>query len=248
MKLSLNNRVIPLYKLVSRFLKSDQRAIAKIISIPSLISNDYVIPNINLMVDKGVCDSSIYRILRVKPYIVFCKPRVLEEMVEELKNMGLDRSKTYFGDALVAKRGLSKSKWDEKIDTYKKWGWSWETILEAIRTQPKCMLVSIDKINKVMRFWVYDLGWDSSYLAKGPGMFSYSLEKRIIPRAMVVFCLQTKGLRSDSTNLLSPFFVSEKLFLERFVFCFKEEEIAHLLKLYGTMMKIGDKKVSSIGE
>ncbi|KAK2448806.1 transcription termination factor MTERF15, mitochondrial [Trifolium repens] len=248
MKSSLNNRVIPLYKLVYRFLKSDQKAIAKIISIPSLISNDYVIPNINLMVDKGVCDSSIYRILRVKPYIVFCKPRVLEEMVEELKNMGLDLSKTYFGDALIAKRGLSKSKWDEKIDTYKKWGWSWETILEAIRTQPKCMLVSIDKINKVMRFWVYDLGWDSSYLAKGPGMFSYSLEKRIIPRAMVVFCLQTKGLRSDSTNLLSPFFVSEKLFLERFVFCFKEEEIAHLLKLYGTMMKIGDKKVSSIGE
>jgi mTERF domain-containing protein len=59
MKSSLNNRVIPLYKLVSRFLKSDQKAIASIISIPSLLSSDYVIPNVNLMVDKGVCDSSI---------------------------------------------------------------------------------------------------------------------------------------------------------------------------------------------
>jgi mTERF domain-containing protein len=248
MKSSLNNRVIPLYKLVYRFLKSDQKAIAKIISIPSLLSSDYVIPNVNLMIDKGVCDSSIFRIFRTRPNIIFCRPRVLGEMVDELKNLGFDPSKAYFGDALLAKIGLSKSKWDEKIDAFKNWGWSEETILEAIRKQPKCMLVSIDKINKVMQFWVNDLGWDSSYLAKGPGVFLYCLEKRIIPRAMVVFCLQTKGLRCESASLLSPFYVSEKLFLDRYVFRFKEEETAHLLNLYRTMMKVGDEKISSIGD
>ncbi|PNY06534.1 hypothetical protein L195_g003003 [Trifolium pratense] len=204
MRSSLNNRVIPVYKL-------------------------------------GVCDSSIAKI--ICSHIIFCKPRVFEEMVEELKNMGFDPSKIYFGDALLAKLGLSKSKWDAKIDTFKKWGWSEETILEAIRKQPKCMLASTDKINRVMQFWVNDLGWDSSYLAKGPGMFSYALEKRIVPRAMVVICLQTKGLRSESASLLSPFYVSEKVFLERFVLCFKEEETAHLLNLYRTMMKVGDEKV-----
>ncbi|GAU47451.1 hypothetical protein TSUD_404000 [Trifolium subterraneum] len=246
LKPSLNNRVIPVYKLVTRFLKSEQRAIATVISLPYLLCSDYVIPNVNLMVDKGVCDSSISKIFSSN--IIFCKPRVLEDMVEELKNMGFDPSKIYFGDALLAKLGLSKSKWDEKIDTFKKWGWSDETILEAIRKQPKCMLVSTDKINRVMQFWVNDLGWDSFYLAKGPGMFSYGLEKRIVPRAMVVFCLHSKGLRSESASLLSPYFVSEKLFLERFVLRFKEEETAHLLNLYRTMMKVGDKKVSSIGE
>ncbi|CAJ2662018.1 unnamed protein product [Trifolium pratense] len=246
MRSSLNNRVIPVYKLVTRFLKSEQKAIASVISLPYLLCCDYVIPNVNLMVDKGVCDSSIAKI--ICSHIIFCKPRVFEEMVEELKNMGFDPSKIYFGDALLAKLGLSKSKWDAKIDTFKKWGWSEETILEAIRKQPKCMLASTDKINRVMQFWVNDLGWDSSYLAKGPGMFSYALEKRIVPRAMVVICLQTKGLRSESASLLSPFYVSEKVFLERFVLCFKEEETAHLLNLYRTMMKVGDEKVSSIGE
>jgi hypothetical protein len=50
------------------------------------------------------------------------------------------------------------------------------------------------------------------------------------------------------TSSLSPFYVSEKLFLDRYVFRFKEEETAHLLNLYRTMMKVGDEKISSIGD
>ncbi|CAJ2662014.1 unnamed protein product [Trifolium pratense] len=110
MKSSLNDHVIPIYKVVNRFLKSDQSAIASVIAYPSLLCSDYVIPNINLMVDKGVFDSGIFRILHVRPNVIVCIPRVLEEMVEELKNMGFDPSKKYFGDALHAKIGFSKSK------------------------------------------------------------------------------------------------------------------------------------------
>ncbi|XP_050920890.1 uncharacterized protein LOC127138466 [Lathyrus oleraceus] len=174
--------------------------------------------------------------------------RELEETVKELKNMGFDPSKSYFGDALLGKIGLSKSKWNERIDTFKSWGWSEETVLEAIKRQPKCMLASNDKINRVMSFWVNEMDWDSSYLVKGPGMFGYCLEKRIIPRAMVIFYLLAKGLRSEKASLLSPFYVSEKLFLERYVLCFKEEESSHLLKLYHAMMKLGDKKARDIEE
>ncbi|XP_004488240.3 transcription termination factor MTERF15, mitochondrial-like [Cicer arietinum] len=242
MKTSLKNRVIPLYNLVNQFICSDQKTLASIISCPSLLCSDFVDSNIKLLVENGVCNSSIFRILRSRPSIIFCSPRELAESVEELKKLGLNPSMSFFGDALLAKRGISESKWNEKIDTFKKWGWSEETILEAIRRQPKCMLSSNDKINRVMEFWVNELGWDSSYLVKGPGIFGYGLEKRVIPRAMIVRYLLNKGLRSESASLLTPFYLSEKLFLERYVLCFEEEEKSYLLKLYYEMMKVENEK------
>ncbi|KAJ1395073.1 Transcription termination factor, mitochondrial/chloroplastic [Sesbania bispinosa] len=125
--------------------------------------------NVKLLIDNGVASSNISRILRLKPYVL-CSTN-LGKIVQEVKDLGFDPSKSYSGDALLAKRATRKSKWDEKIDTYKRWGWSEETILEAFKKQPQCMLRSSDKINRVMQFWVNQLGWDFSYLVKAPGIF-----------------------------------------------------------------------------
>ncbi|KAJ1407630.1 Transcription termination factor, mitochondrial/chloroplastic [Sesbania bispinosa] len=230
LKLSFENRMIPAYKLVNKFFHSEDKALACIIYCPSLLYSKFVALNVKLLVDNGVASSNISRILRVMPYGL-CSTG-LGKTVQELKGLGLDPSKSYFGDALLAKRDQNKSKWDEKFDTFKRWGWSEETILEAFRKQPQCMLRSSDKINRVMQFWVNQLGWDSSYLVKGPGIFLYSLEKRVIPRAKVVHYLLSKGLKSESASLVSPFFLPEKLFLQRFVNCFGEEETCKLMKLY----------------
>lgn len=51
--------------------------------------------------------------------IILCyNPSGLEKTVLELKKLGFDPSKSYFADALLAKRCTNKSKWNEKIDTY----------------------------------------------------------------------------------------------------------------------------------
>ncbi|CAJ2657199.1 unnamed protein product [Trifolium pratense] len=73
-----------------------------------------------------------------------------------------------FGIALMAKKGMSEKLWDEKVDTFKKWGWSDEVVSHAFRSHPGVMLVSIDKINLVMSFWVNQLGWNSLAITKKP--------------------------------------------------------------------------------
>jgi mTERF domain-containing protein len=151
--------------------------------------------------------------------------------VEELKDLGFNPSKITFGIALEAKLTVNKTLWKEKVDAFKKWGWSDEDVIQAFRRQPHCMLVSVDKINSVLSFWVNQLGWDSLALAIGPSVFSNSLEKRIIPRASVVQFLLKKGLRNKNASLTYPFVVPEKLFLNAFIMRFKEES-SYLLKLY----------------
>ena len=85
------------------------------------------------------------------------------------------------------------------------------------------MLRSTVKINAVMSSWVKKLGWNSLTIAKGPAILGYSFQKRIIPRASVLQFLHSKGLVNKNASLHTPFHMTEKLFLQKFVKCFKEE-------------------------
>ncbi|KAJ1395371.1 Transcription termination factor, mitochondrial/chloroplastic [Sesbania bispinosa] len=158
----------------------------------------------------------------------FCPSRV----IEEVKGLGFDPSKLNFSVALLAKRAITKSQWDAKVDAFKTWGWSEDAILYAFRRQPNFMLRSTDKLNAVMRFWVGQLGWDPSVLQASPVLFGFSLEKRLIPRASVVQYLLSRGLMKKGASLITPFSLSDKLFLQRFVKYFEEEETSRILRIY----------------
>jgi len=83
------------------------------------------------------------------------------------------------------------------------------------------MLASCDKINNVLEVWVNELGWDAKELVKGTNIFGLSLEKRVIPRGFVVQHLVAKGLIDKNASLITPFLISEEMFLLKFVNCFK---------------------------
>ncbi|CAK8531738.1 unnamed protein product [Lathyrus sativus] len=151
--------------------------------------------------------------------------------LEEVKGLGFDPSTSTFGIALIAKKCMNKARWDEKVDVVKKWGWSDEAVVQAFRKHPSLMLASVDKINLVMSFWVDRMGWDSLALTKLPQIFGFCLQKRVIPRALVLQYLMMKGLRRRNASLVTPFRWSEKQFLSKYVVCFKDES-DYLLKLY----------------
>jgi len=187
------------------------------------------VANINFMTDFGISGSTIARLLRSKPFLICSKDLI--KSLEEVKGLGFDPSTTTFGHAILANNCTSKNLWDDKVDVLKKWGWSDEDVIRAFRCRPDMMLTSVEKINLVMNFWVNQLGWNSLALTKRPHIFTHSLEKWIIPRAFVVQYLLMKGLRKKNASLVTPFRYSEKVFLSKFVFSFKEES-GYLLKLY----------------
>ncbi|CAJ2662052.1 unnamed protein product [Trifolium pratense] len=236
---SLENRIIPLFEILSRFLKTNKDVIVCLIRLSSTsfsrTSYDIIAANVNLMSNFGVCDSSIARLFQTRPSI-FGSTDLIKSL-EEVKGLGFRPSMITFGVALIAKKCTSKTHWNHKVDAFKKWGWSDEAVFQAFRLCPSLMLVSIDKVNLLMSFWVNQLGWNSLALTKYPIMFSYSLHKRIIPRVSVLQFLLMKGLREKNASLLTPFTYTEKLFLSKFVFSFKGES-DYLLKLYEEKVKL----------
>ncbi|GAU45525.1 hypothetical protein TSUD_400720 [Trifolium subterraneum] len=225
---SLKNHIVPTYEVVYRILKSHDETITRVILDPVYHGNNHVHANIRLLIENGVSDSNIARLLRNWGQVF--RTHDMLKLVEELKDLGFSPTQTTFAIALHAKTYVIKNLWKEKVDAFKKWGWSDEDVVIAFKKQPYCMLVSIDKINLLMSFWVDQLGWDPLVLAKGPSLFLLSLEKRIIPRAEVVQFLLKKGLREKNASLTCPFVVPEKVFLDMFINRFKES--SYLFKLY----------------
>ncbi|GAU10001.1 hypothetical protein TSUD_301270 [Trifolium subterraneum] len=235
---SLENHIVPTYELLYRFLQS--HTIACAIYYPKILI-DYRVPgNIRLLIEIGVPNPNIVRLLQKQSRGLNMNTHCMLKLVEELKDLGFNPSKTTFGRALEAKLSVNKTLWKKKVDAFKKWGWSNEDIVEAFRKRPNFMVTSIDKINLVMDFWVNQLGWDALAVGTIPWVIEYSLERRIIPRAQVVQFLLKKGLREKNTNLTTPFKLSDKLFLHRYIKRYKEES-SYLLKLYEEKLTLKDK-------
>ncbi|WJX23656.1 hypothetical protein P8452_12852 [Trifolium repens] len=143
---SLEKRIIPLFELLSRFLKTNKDVIVCLIRrSTAFLMNSYrrMLVNINLMTDFGVKHSNIAKLLQIRPSIFGSNDLI--KSLEEVKGLGFDPSMNTFGTALMAKKCISEELWNQKVDVFKKWGWSDEDVFQAFRSYPSLMLASIDK-------------------------------------------------------------------------------------------------------
>ncbi|KAE8706184.1 hypothetical protein F3Y22_tig00110403pilonHSYRG00157 [Hibiscus syriacus] len=119
--------------------------------------------------------------------------------------MGLDGWTNKFLETAVALKAMSTSTLEKKFDAFRRWGLSDQEI------HPSCMLVSVDNIMDMMDFLVNKVGYSSTLVAKQSSIFARSLEKRIVPRALFVRELLSRGL-ADSVRFSMVFDSSEKDF------------------------------------
>ncbi|KAL5782309.1 hypothetical protein ACOSP7_007338 [Xanthoceras sorbifolium] len=231
---SLQNHIIPNFNYLSYMLESQERATASIKHRPFLLNHDvntYMAPKVDILLEHGVPKSNVVMCLNHRSYSWAKDRNVFKEAVEEVKEMGINPLRSQFVLAICLKMELSRAEWESKVNMYKRWGWSDEEFLEAFRKYPWLIAASEDKIMAAMDFFVNKMGLESSHIAKHPVFVTFSLQKRIIPRAAVFQFLLTKGLiKSKHSRLTVLFKYSEKVFLERFVNSY--DLAPQLLKLY----------------
>ncbi|KAI7984014.1 hypothetical protein LOK49_LG15G00310 [Camellia lanceoleosa] len=191
-----------------------------------------IVPNIAVLREDEVPESSIALLLTHFPEAIMQKHDQFREIVNEVKTMGFNPLKSTFVLAVHAISGKgNKSIWDRCYEAYRKWGWSNDEIHLAFKKHPHCMILSEKKITRAMDFFVNKMGWNSKMIARCPVVLFFSLEKRIIPRCSVIQVLSVKGLIKKDLSLSSVLLPVEKCFLERFVTKY-EEEVPQLLSVY----------------
>lgn len=141
----------------------------------------------------GIPPSTISKLVTFYPGLMAENPDKYSKALNMVIEMGFDPKTSAFVHGLQAVTQFGQLKWDEKMDTYKQWGWSEDEIWMAFKKHPVCIKSSKNKIMGVMNFLVNKIGWQSSDVATIPTVLCYSLEKRIVPRCSVVRILHLKG-------------------------------------------------------
>ncbi|XP_075654698.1 uncharacterized protein LOC142624845 [Castanea sativa] len=175
-------------------LGTDEKTVIAVRRFSGILVEKVDITNVNLLRENGVRESGICTLITNWPRVITTKQVRFKEIVEEVKEMGINPLRRSFVRAVLAIRGMNKSTWERNVNAYKRWGLSEDEILVAFAKNPCCFRASEDKIMRVMDFLVNKIGLEAFVIVQCPTLTSLSLEKRLIPRASVIQFLQSKGL------------------------------------------------------
>ncbi|GMN46444.1 hypothetical protein TIFTF001_015630 [Ficus carica] len=233
LRCSLDRQIMPSYDFVRNLFQSDETAVSAVKRFPDILRNvvKHVAPNVDILRSHGVPDPKIATLLKNWPKVFIASPNSFRKIVEKVECSGFDASKVNFVLAVVAFSIVDKSRWQSKINVYKKWGWSEEEVAKAFQRNPWCMVHSEDKLTASMNFFINQMGWRPCHLAKCTTILGLSLKKRVVPRCSVFQVLLSKGLVEKEVSLHALLIVPEEKFLQEFVLPYKEEA-PELLKLY----------------
>lgn len=235
LKRSLKNVIIPTFDFISNLLRSEEKTVAVIKRYSGIFWEDHqarVTHHIQVLREANVPEANIMCLLMRQPRTFMVKISRFREVVEEVEKMGFNPLRMSFVRAVHVVRALCKSRWDKKVEAYKKWGLSDDEFLAAFKKYPECMKVSENKIDELMDFLVNKTGWGSSFFVRTPVIVSLSLQKRIVPRNALYQALWSNGLiTSKDIRLETLLLFSETQFLEK-VLSYQKETDLGLLKLY----------------
>ncbi|XP_030551049.1 uncharacterized protein LOC115755697 [Rhodamnia argentea] len=194
--------------------------------------SDSMEANIDTLRRHGVPDSSIAKMMRLRPRTLSRDTGQFCDIVDEIKGMGFNPSSLLFVHAIITMAGMKRPKWAAKMAVLKKFGWSDDQVKAAFLKQPNVMGLSVEKMEKVLNFFMKGLGWKVDVLVAYPTIFMSSFENSILPRLTILLTLVSDGLLKRKL-VPAGLVLSESAFLSRFV---RKNSVKapHILLMYQT--------------
>ncbi|KVI07226.1 Mitochodrial transcription termination factor-related protein [Cynara cardunculus var. scolymus] len=187
--------------------------------------------NVSLLRNFGLVNERITMFVLSNPEKVMVNPELLETRLNYVEDkLGISRESPSFIHALSVVLWLTDSEMEQKMQIFRSFGWSDSDIALLFRHQPYCLNKSEANIRDKLKFYMKDLGYTPSYLISCASFFTFSLDKRVIPRNMMLKILKEKKLVNDKPSLITIASYTESKFLE-FLRGF-EDEIPSFREIY----------------
>ncbi|XP_068635818.1 transcription termination factor MTERF5, chloroplastic-like [Aristolochia californica] len=231
---SLDMRIKPLFAFLHTLPVSNDNIVDIISHYYGLLTYNWeksLVPNVNLLRKHEVPSRRILDMLLTHPKILMLNSDRFCDNLEMIVGMGFNSSTHQFMKAVRAMATISKSSWKAKSELYKSLGWSDSDISFVFRKNPSSFLISEEKVRKAMDFFTKELSWDPSRCSQYPALLLLSLEKRILPRYMILQALESKGLVKKRGRYVHSFLISEKIFFDTYIAKYGKE-FPELLKIY----------------
>ncbi|XP_026444694.1 uncharacterized protein LOC113345045 [Papaver somniferum] len=234
---SLENHIIPIFDFTKSIVATDSYVLSVLLRMFPKINVAYfkklINSNFKVLRDAGVSERSIVNYFRSRPRVFKVETDRFKEAVQEVKRRGLNPCEYKFLDTV---RFLTcGTDWEEKMNAYRKWGWTDEELEILCKKYPYLYFISAKKINAVMDYLVTDMGYSLSDFRRNPSIFRFSLEKSLIPRLAVHRYLISIHF-IESCSLYTLVELSEDAFLNKFVIEY-EEEVPEVWQIYKQAFK-----------
>ncbi|XP_026449312.1 golgin subfamily A member 6-like protein 22 isoform X1 [Papaver somniferum] len=236
----LKGKIIPLFDFIRSIVGTD-RDTFKVIGntfndmrcLQVELIQERISGNVQVLRDEGIPERIILNFLTQLPKVCLISTDKFKERVQDVKDMGVDSHKTPSGFVSWIRMLVfcSKTTLEAKMNVLRKWGWPEDQLQDAVMKYPGFMSRSVAKIESILDYLVTQMGYSISSFLKHLGVFSYSLEKRIIPRISVHKILISKGLIKHDGRLGGVLTIREEMFLKKFVMPYKVEA-PELLQIY----------------
>ncbi|PRQ39162.1 putative transcription regulator mTERF family [Rosa chinensis] len=245
LKRNVDRSLRPCYDIIKSILVSDLEVAVffknsyQLLTVKS-VSN--IAQNVSVLRKLKVPEPSISYYATCQPFVMSLEKEKFHEAVKRVMSLGFHPSNaTTFMKALFVISITDSSKWAEKMDFYKKCGWSEDDFLVAFRKNPFFMNMTEKNISSKMDFIVNQMALvQPADLAHYPTVLTYSLEKWIIPRCSVIRVLLLKGLITRGEfNFNTLMGLNKKNFLKRFVVQY-QEQVPELLSIFEGKMGLAE--------
>jgi mTERF domain-containing protein len=191
-------------------------------------------PNVAFLRECGLGDCDISKLCLSSPWLFKMNPERVQAMVERTEELGGHRGSVMFRHALKAVASLGEKKIAAKMEYLKNtFRWSDAEVGTAVSGLPAMLASSKDMLRRRSEFLICEVGLEPPYIARRPALLSYSLEGRQRPRFYAVKFLKENGLLKRNPSYYAIVQVTEKVFMERYIFPHKEAA-PHLAEDYAT--------------
>ncbi|XP_068664101.1 transcription termination factor MTERF4, chloroplastic-like [Aristolochia californica] len=230
----LKTQVVPSFQFLKGFLHAPENVVKALKRSGWLLTSDLekkMLPNINLMTERGITASRIALVIMTQPRILTQRIETLEETIRRVEELGFKGGSPFFVLAIHAISSMSKSTWNTKFELFKSLGWSEEQILVGFRRMPVFLTCSEKKIKRGMDYFINQLNLTPEDISKNPKLLMHSMEKRIVPRCRVWRILRSQDIVKGKEELIRMWHFSDEDFLKRYVHRY-DNEIPHLIKAF----------------
>ncbi|KAK6928967.1 Transcription termination factor, mitochondrial/chloroplastic [Dillenia turbinata] len=229
---SLERQLIPFVEHIKTYLTAE-KDIATAIGRSKRFNHVHIVSNVDALSKNGVPNYCIAKLFTLWPEVLTRSPDAFREAVEKIKEMGFDPSSSMFIRAVRTVLSMNKELLEAKFGIFLGFGWSREEVDSLFRKQPWCVTPSEEKLSKRLRFLMEELKWRPDQISKYSAPLFLDLEKRTMPRCMVLQALRSKGLIVKESQVARALLVSESSFLKSYVIK-HQEVIPQILEIYNS--------------
>ncbi|KAL6861283.1 hypothetical protein ACP4OV_016983 [Aristida adscensionis] len=155
--------------------------------------------------------------------ILTLKPERLKEEIQRIEKLGVPRGSQMFKHAVKVITNISKEKVAAKLEFLKRnLGCSEAEVAAAVSKVPYILGLSEQTILGKSQFLINEVGMEPLYILERPHLFTLSLEKRLVPRHLVLKVLRAKGLLNSDMSFYTISLLGEGDFKWKFIDCHRD--------------------------